>query len=159
MNLCRKNLSVGTNCWVGIATTGCYHLPVMGKKGALNSWRTDEGEYSRKFVKRCDKNRYRNESIKHRHHMNHHNYGDNMTSRDAIDEAEIDNTNVVSTETNVDAPSDRRSALKLERKIQRQRKHALGKFYYEFEDDIAVDSITKQLPVSLNIEVEVQTKI
>ena len=135
-----------------------FHLPVMGKKGALNSWRTDEGEYSRKFVKRCDKNRYRNESIKHRHHMNHHNYGDNMTTKDEMDEAETD-SNVVSIDTNVDVHSDRRSALKLERKIQRQRKYALGKFFYEFGDDIVVDTITKQLPVSLNIEVEVPTNI
>ena len=131
---------------------------MMGKKGALNSWRTDEGEYSRKFDKRCDKNRYRNESIKHRHHMNHHNYGDNVTTKDAMVEDETDN-NVFSAETDVRAPSDRRSALKLERKIQRQRKYALENFCHEFEDDIVVDTITKEMPVSLNVKVEAPTNI
>jgi len=139
-----------SDCAVAVA-----HSPAMGKKGALNSWRTDDGEYSRKYVKRCDKNRYRNESIKHRHNINHHNYGDNHLNKDATDGPEDGNT--ADNETTYNVPSDRRSALKLERKSQRQRKFAFEKFYCE--DDTLVDAITRQLPVSLSIEVEAPSNI
>lgn len=123
----------------------------MGKKGTLNNWRTDDGEYSRKTSKRCDKNRYRNDPIRQRQHINHHNYGDNHSTKDGDDEPE--NETVFDNETTfINVTNDRRSALKLERKIQRQRKYGFGEFYDE--DDVSVATITKQLPVSLIIEVK-----
>jgi len=126
----------------------------MGKKGALNNWRTDDGEYSRKTVKRCDKNRYRNDSIKQqRHTINHHNYGDSHTSKTVADEAENE-VNIADNEITFNVPNDRRSALKLERKIQRQRKYALESFYYK--DDAC---ITKKLPETIKIEVEASVTI